>query len=686
MPERKPGTAQRISRAIGLRVAVFGAAGLVALLLAGELSDLRPRRIRGTAASDPPDGVVPERPGWPHRRGPNYDGISAETDLADSWPDDGPPVLWSREVGRGYSAITAAGNRVYTQAQSLSRQAVLCFDADTGQPVWSHRYAWPYDPAGMYPGPRSTPTWHEGRIYFAGPCGLVGCLDAATGRPVWSINVIERFGGRGHDFGYACSPTVEDGKVFMPVGGKGASLVALDAGTGATVWASGDEPASYCSVIPITLGGRRLVVAFMRNALMIFDPATGRLCWHDKFSHDYDEHAAAPMFEEPYLVVASAFRRGAECYRLELEPGDPPIVQGRSAWFNPKFSNDVASSVLYEGHIYGFDLRDIQAKAHRPSRGEFRCLDVATGEVRWSSDEPGHASLIVADGKLILLNDRGELILARASPKQYTELARAKVFGNEICWTAPALSDGRLYLRSPTRAVCLYLGVPERLDEQRLAAARTVAEIAATEGFDWTGLVGGEREYAFDPADLRELTMWYLYSLLGVLGLAAAASTLAYLCPPASRTDAARRRSRVVFWCLAFLLGVAGTPVFNRLASRFVFTWPVALCVAHQLALWATVRSSRQRKLGQSTWWTRTAVLFFLAVCLAYFLVCRRLSLAIEWIFLLGFMPSWPIAIPAAYQLDRPRPPWHDMLWAVLSFTAFFWSSAAIVLWRMAAG
>ncbi|MFW5693408.1 MAG: hypothetical protein ACOCWL_04245, partial [Thermoguttaceae bacterium] len=372
-------------------------------------------------------------------------------------------------------------------------------------------------------------------------------------------------------------------------------------------------------------------------------------------------------------------------YRLELEPGDPPAVRARSVWFNPKFSNDTASSVLYEGHVYGFDMRDIQAKAHRPSRGEFRCLDVATGEVRWSSDEPGHASVIAGDGKLVLFNDRGEVILARANPERYVELARAKVFANEICWTAPTLSDGRLYLRSPTKALCLYLGRPEQLESQRRAAARTVAEIVAPEGIDWARLVGGEREYAFDPPDLGELATWYLYSLLGVLGLAAAASTLLYLCPPAARTGAARRRSRAAFWCLAFLLAVAGTPVFNRLASRFVFTWPAALFVAHQTALWATVASSRRRKLGQAAWWTVPAVLFFLAACLGYFVVCRRLSLAIEWIFLLGFLPSWPIAVPAAYKLDRPRPPWCDFFWAALSFSTYFWASAAIVLWRMAA-
>lgn len=195
-------------------------------------------------------------PGWPHLRGPNYDSKSEETGLADTWPETGPPLLWFREIGRGYSGFAAAGGRVYTQVQTLYAQYVVCLEGDTGRTLWEHQYDWPYEAAGMYPGPRSTPTWHDGRIYFAGPRGTVGCLDADSGSSIWSLNVIEKFGGRGHDFGYCCSPVVEDGMVILPVGGEGASLVALDARNGATIWKSGDEPASYCPAVPITLDGR----------------------------------------------------------------------------------------------------------------------------------------------------------------------------------------------------------------------------------------------------------------------------------------------------------------------------------------------------------------------------------------------------------------------------------------------
>jgi outer membrane protein assembly factor BamB len=203
----------------------------------------------------------------------------------------------------------------------------------------------------------------------------------------------------------------------------------------------------------ITLRGRRHVVAFLENALVSVELETGRPLWKHVFSRGYDEHAASPLYEEPLLMVSSPFRSGSQTYRLEIGEPDsadagPPEVSAKRVWHSRKMSNDVASSVLVDGYVYGFDLRDIQSKAHRPSRGKFTCMELATGDVRWTTDRVGHASLIVADGKLILFNDSGEVLLARASHEGYEELARTQVFGDEICWTAPAGSPWKSRVRN----------------------------------------------------------------------------------------------------------------------------------------------------------------------------------------------------------------------------------------------
>jgi len=684
------GARQRIAavaKAVWLRLVFWGAVALVVLFSVADVRSLLGWR---PFAQQPAEEAEPSQagaPGWPHLRGPHYDAISDETGLADSWPPQGPPVLWSLKLGRGYSGFIAVGGRVYTQIQTLARQSVVCLDADTGRQIWEYGYGWPYEPAGMYPGPRATPTWHAGRIYFAAPDGLVGCLRAGDGGLVWSVNVNKKFGGHGTEFGYACSPLVEDGKVILPVGGEGASVVALDADNGSTAWASGDEPASYSSAVPITLRGRRHVVALLQNAVVLLDLSTGRLLWQKGFSAGYDEHATFPLYEEPYLMVTSPFQGGSVLYRLEInEPRgtgqEPPAVSAAVVRQSRVMSNDVASSVLVGGYVFGFDLSDIQAKVHRPSNGEFKCMELATGKVLWSTARPGHATVLAADGKLLLGNDSGEVLLIRANPRGYEELGRTQVFRGEICWTAPALDRGRLYLRSPSQAACLYVGRPEQLGAERLAKASSASKAAPSAPMNWTVLLGQEREYPFDPPDARELGRWYGFSMAGVLLLAAILAMLAYLAARGKWPQGAQDAARIVFWSSAFVLGVAGTPVFNRFSSEFVFTWPVSVFVAHQAALTAIVWAGRQVDRRKSGWVSTAAVVVFFAVGLGYFDLCRRLGMAVAWVFLLGFVPSWPIAVPAAYKLSRPGSAIRDVCWAVLAFTAYFWLCGGFSLWR----
>jgi outer membrane protein assembly factor BamB len=640
-----------------------------------------------------------------------------ETGLADRWPAEGPPVLWVKDIGHGYSGFCVAGGRVWTQHQTLYAQTVLCLDADTGRTIWEYPYGTPYEAAGMYPGPRATPTWHDGRVYFAGPDGLIGCLRAGDGRLLWSVNVNKQFSGRGTDFGYACSPTVLNGKVILPVGGPGASLVALKADDGTTVWADGEEPASYCSALPITFQGRSLIVGYLQNALTLHELDTGRLLWRYPLSHGYDEHAAIPLYDEPNLMISGPFRSGAELLRIESvsanHVGRPSEasrtgtlarrqsesdsgtlarrqesdgqecpsyeIHGRRVWHCRELSNDVASSVLVEGYVYGFDLRDLQSKARRPSRGEFRCLDFQTGKVCWSSDRPGHASLIAADGKLVMLNDRGEVLLVRATPDAYEELGRVRIFGDEICWTSPSLDRGRLYVRSPTRAACLYLGQPGKLEPQRLATARSASQIPERRRWNVAWLAGGERDCPADPPDRGETLRWYGVCL-GVLGSAA---VLALFVWAAVRFAgwAGWLAARIVFWAALIVLSVAATLVGNRLGGEFVFTWPVALFAVQQLVLAGVLWSRRHREQRRARWLPIASALVLLMACLVYYDLCRRCDLAMMWLFLVGLVPCWPLAVPAAYQFATAIRPFRDMLWAVLTFSAYYWVSAAYAIW-----
>ncbi|MGD0516349.1 MAG: PQQ-binding-like beta-propeller repeat protein [Thermoguttaceae bacterium] len=586
-----------------------------------------------------------------------------------------------RELGRGYSGFTAVGDRIYTQVQSLYSQSVLCLEADTGRTIWEQSYDWPYDAAGSYPGPRATPTWNQGRIYYASPQGRVGCLEADNGQPLWSVDLLKIFGGRGHDFGYSCSPLVEDGLVILPVGGKGASVVALDAQNGSTVWTSGDEPASYSSALPISINGRRCVATFLQNTLALFDLHSGRLLWQKRWSQGYDEHSTQPLYQEPYLMVACPFRGGAEMYRLQAAD-EPSTVIVTRVWSSRDFSNDILSSVLIDGFVYGFDILDIQAKAHRSSKGRFKCLELTTGKVRWASDRPGHAGVLSADGKLILFNDSGEIVLARRSPESYEELARSEIFQGEICWTAPSLNNGRLFLRSPTHAACVFVGATGASADRPLPVLHPASAVYRTQSIDWNWWVGGERECPFDMPDFRELETWYAISLLGVFVPSGLAAFAAYGLLHFFRLSRAEQIGQMVFWTACFVLGIAATPLANRLCPTFVFTWPVSLLAAQQLALASIFYRQNRQGDNRAILLSLFAGLGFVAVCLSYFHICRQLGMALQWTFLLGFVPSWPLAIPAAYLLARRPQLFRDVMLAAAVFTLFFWSCGGYILWR----
>lgn len=643
-------------------------------------------------AMDHPRVRAEDKFDWPGIRGPEWNGISRETGIADSWPKEGPPVLWTRQLGQGYSSFVAWDDRIATQYQSLSGQYVICMNADTGETIWEYRYDWPYDPAGVYPGPRSTPTYHEDKLYFASPAGLVGCLSAKTGTLLWSVKLAEQFKCELTGFGYSCTPTLVDGMVILPVGAKSASMVALDAKTGAVKWQAGNDAGSYSPAFPISLEGRPLVLGYLENVLVCHDRVTGEVLWRHQLSQGYDEHSSWPLYREPHLWISSPFRQGSELLELSSDPESPV----KSLSKRELMSNDIFSSVLVDGAIYGFDVRDPQAKTHRTTRGIFRCIDFETGQEYWSIGDGqivrenssvgrtktangevpniGHATVIAAGGKLILFNDLGELILARATTERYEELARVSVLGGEICWTQPALSRGRLFVRNQSQAACLFLGAPETLEQEARSRAVTAAEIPQAEYFDWAGVIlGVEPEYAFDLPSSTWLRRWFLICLAGIMGGSLFVVAAVRMIPWFRRSSGACQET--VYWGIVFIAGACGTTYLSMLLKDFTFTWPVCLFAAFQV--FVNRVTLKHQQLTRRNWKVSgTVCLVFIAVCLFYFLICRRLSLVFEWVFLVGFPGAVPFSLAATHLFATRR---FHFAWKVfataLAFAAFYWSS-----------
>ena len=603
---------------------------------------------------------------WPGLRGPMQDGVARDEKLSE--PSLAPGILWSRNLGQGYSSVAIAGLRAYTQYQTALGQYVICFERDTGRTIWETRVGDPYELIGIYPGPRSTPAVHKGAVYFTTPDGEVGALDAASGRTLWMKALQSELRGVGTEFGYSASPIIADDRLYLPIGGPGASVVALDLPSGEIAWKSGEGGASYCSSLTITLDGRPLLVTYLQNHLVIQDRQTGKEYWRTDLSSGYDEHSAMPIYREPLLVVSAPFQAGSTAYRLSWSADSPPQLQVVQAWHQPKFSHDVDSATLVGETLFGFDLRDPQSKAHRPSRGEFRAVDLRSGEILWSSKTLGQSNILAVGEDLLLLNDGGELIRIAANREQVIERWRLRVFEDEIIWTPPALSSGVLIMRSHSRMIAVRVSAP--VVGQETTATVTRSWWPSLHGIS-SLLLQGEREHPFMRPDRSELFRWYL-QCLAVLVLPVGW----YLCSRHTMPESSNARWHQALWAIA-VMGMAATPILNHWSpDQFSFTWPISILSLFQSAVLSAIEVGKAPSDPAIRRRSRCVGLALVGLCLAQFLLLRQASLPHEWVFLLSPVPAVPAAVwGARIAAKRGRQ---------IVVVGLFWVSVTCGLWGAA--
>jgi outer membrane protein assembly factor BamB len=366
---------------------------------------------------------------WPQWRGPDRNGISSEK-VSAVWPAEGPKVLWQASVGTGFSSLSVSQGRVYTMGNTTNQDTIWCFDANTGKPLWHHSYAAQLSPQWYEGGPGSTPTSKWGDVF---------CLDAATGAVLWQRDLRQE-GIKLNRWGFAGSPLIRGNAVILNAGSAG---IALDHETGRVVWSNGTNAAGYASPTRFDSGGAASVLIFAAKHLVALDPQSGRELWRQLWETSWDTNNTDPLTYGDHIFISS-FSRG--CGLLSVQSGKPSLI----------YTNGLMHSHLSPGILLGEYLYAFNGEAKQET--DFRCFHVPTGEVKWSRKDPAFGSLIMADGKLLILSDKGELLLAEASPAAFTPLARAKVLSG-VCWTPPALANGLLYVRNAKGELrCLALG------------------------------------------------------------------------------------------------------------------------------------------------------------------------------------------------------------------------------------
>jgi len=378
---------------------------------------------------------------WPQFRGPARDGTSPETGLLKQWPQEGPKELWSYDgLGDGFSSVSVADGVVYTTGMIGGQGYLFAFDLQGGL-KYKVAYGPEWTKSGNYPGTRTTPTIDGDRLYLMSGQGRIACHKAATGAHLWHIDTADKFQGKNIEWGIAESPLIDGDKVILTPGGQDATVVALNKMTGQTIWTSKglSQRSAYCSPILVERGSNRLILTLVEKAAVGIDANSGKVFWTIPHEVSYDIQAVSPAYQDGLMCITNGYRHGTHGFQLS-----PDGTGVEPKWSEKSLDVHHGGVVLVDGALHGAS-----------TGGNWTCIELASGKVKFSDKLVGKGSVIYVDGMLYGYGEKGQVGLIRIKPDGYELVSSFKVAkGTKEHWAHPAISDGRLYIRHGQALMC----------------------------------------------------------------------------------------------------------------------------------------------------------------------------------------------------------------------------------------
>ena len=406
---------------------------------------------------------------WPCFLGPTHNSVSSEKGIISPWPKNGLKVVWYEPVGHGYAAPSISGEKLFLFDRKDREARLRAMDRKSGKTLWTFKYATRYeDEFGYSNGPRCCPVIDDGRVFLHGVEGMLYCLDADNGNELWKVDTFKDFNVKPNFFGVGSTPLIEGSLLIVHVGGSakdddeepnGSAIVAFDKTTGKVKYKLGDELASYSSPVAATIGERRWCFVLARGGLIGFDPKTGKQDFHFPWRAPIlaSVNASNPVIVDDKVFISECYGPGSAL--LKVKPGDYDLIWSDKGKRAQSLKAHWVTPVHDKGYLYG-------DSGYRTPNASLRCIELATGKVKWESEGFGHSSVLMVDGHLICLTEDGELRLLKVNPEKYEEISRMTPRepgkdGNALldyqCWAAPILSHGLLYVRGREYLVCLEL-------------------------------------------------------------------------------------------------------------------------------------------------------------------------------------------------------------------------------------
>jgi outer membrane protein assembly factor BamB len=378
---------------------------------------------------------------WPWWMGENFDGISSESGWSTSWPNGSLPVAWTNEIGIGFSSMSIVHGRLYTMGNLNGTESVYCFDAKTGKQIWRHSYECKLVAVLYEGGPGSTPTIDGENLYSVGKEGQLMCLRASDGKMVWEKSLQDDLGVPLPEWGFNASPFILGDQLILEVG----RLVSYNKTTGEKNWQTDKHSSGYGSVRAMKRDGQTLLVSLDCEGLRINRSGDGSEVVFEPWPSPFRTNSTTPIIHEDTIFVSTGYDIGCGLLRLTGDKLD-------KIYANREMRNHFNNSILFEGHLYGFD-----GNSNHGRTIHLKCMDYKTGKVLWKHRGLGCGSLMIVDGKLLLLSEDGRLVVAEAKPEGFKQLAETPILEGR-CWTVPVLLDGRVYARNAAgKLVCVEL-------------------------------------------------------------------------------------------------------------------------------------------------------------------------------------------------------------------------------------
>lgn len=426
---------------------------------------------------------------WTQWGGPDRNfTIANSPKLIDAWPASGPKEMWRRDLGDGYSTIVSDGKMLYTMYRNASdEEVVVALNAATGAIAWEYKYAAPFievevpiseeerakmpgtDPTTQPTsktdkqvtqfgeGPNSTPLLCDGRIYTIGFTSLMHCLDAKTGALIWKKDLYDDGWGTYVRFGYAASPLEYKDTIIVLVGEKGHGVVAFEKATGKIRWQAADFAISYSSPILVNVDGEDHLIVYTDGDVVGMSPTDGTQYWSVNHQNEYRSTICTPIWcaGNTLFFLNGGDRAGGKAIRLK-KAGDKFVFE--DLWQNTKIKSSLNNAIPVKDMLY------VQGDSRT---GIMMGVDTKTGEIEWRQREMNQSKGVLADGKLILTDEKGNLILARPKSDGLEILAKAEVLESKA-WTAPTLVGDKLFLRDRKKIVAIDLAASTEMSKKAM--------------------------------------------------------------------------------------------------------------------------------------------------------------------------------------------------------------------------